>query len=364
MKRKRKNKDYFIYAAAIFLIAVAAVSLSTVQTFAEQSSSDYKIYKNPEMYKRDFRVIMKDAYRKLKNGMDDELTCPIPGLIKTCYVESGSTKASEGYVPQGLCSTGDYWLSTAYDGDRKGNSVIYVINKSTKKVISTLTLPNKYHVGGIAFDGKRIWLTGATSDKYEGDPFVQYIDYALFKTMIKDEVHEVTKDEISKRVYMNNKPSFLEYDDGKLWVGTYIGSEDSKKAYINGYTIVDDEKGVRLNTLMYTVITGIDSSAQGCDIDGDYLYVSSSYLGYAARVKSSYITKYNISPVKDGSASNLEVTDRVVSRVEVPKMNEEILVEDGMIMINFESGANEWWYAAVNTDRILAVKQKIWGKNK
>ena len=115
---------------------------------------------------------------------------------------------------------------------------------------------------------------------------------------------------------------------------------------------------------MYTVLTGIDSSAQGCDIEGDYLYVSSSYLGYAAGVKSSYITKYNISPVKDGSASNLDVKDRLVSRVEVPKMNEEILVEDGMIMINFESGANEWWYAAVNTDRILAVKQNIWGKNK
>ena len=361
--RKKKTRN-FIFAAAICFIALITLSLSTVQTYAEQSSFDYKIYKNPDLYKRDFRVIMKDAYKRLNRGMDDELTCPIPGLSETCYVKDGKIKKSDGYVPQGLCSTGEYWLSTAYDGDRKGNSVIYAIDTRSKKVVSTLTLPNKYHVGGIAFDGKRIWLTGATSDKYEGDPFVQYIDYEVFKNMITDEVHAVTKKEISKRVYMNNKPSFLECDDGKLWVGTYIGSEDSNKAYINGYTILDDEKGVRLNTLMYTVLTGIDSSAQGCDIEGDYLYVSSSYLGYAAGVKSSYITKYNISPVKDGSSNDLYVKDRVVSRVEVPKMNEEILVEDGKIMINFESGANEWWYAAVNTDRLLAVKQNIWGKNK
>ena len=361
---KRKNTIHLIYAAVLCFVALITISLCAVQTYAVQSSSDYKIYKNPDLYKRDLRVIMKDVSRRLSPGMDDELTCPIPGLRETCYIKDGKVNVSSGYVPQGLCSTGDYWLSTAYDGNREGNSVIYAYDTRKKKVVSTLTLPNKYHVGGIAFDGKRIWLTGATSDKYEGDPFVQYIDYDVFKTMLKDEVHEVTKKEISKRVFMNNKPSFLEYDDGKLWVGTYIGSEDSNKAYINGYTIIDDEKGVRLNTIMYTVLTGIDSSAQGCDIEGDYLYVSSSYLGYSAGVKSSYITKYNISPVKDGSSNNLHVEDRVVSRVEVPKMNEEILVEDGRIMINFESGADEWWYAAINTDRILAVKQNIWGKNK
>lgn len=361
---KRKNQRILKCIGAICFIALLAVSLNTAQTYAEQSSFDYKIYKNPEDYKYDLSVVMKDVSKKLTPGMDEKLTCPIPGLTETCYVKDGKTVKSDGYVPQGLCSTGEYWLTTAYDGDRKGNSVVYAVDKKTRKVVSTLTLPNKYHVGGIAFDGKRIWLTGATSDKYSGDPFVQYIDYGTFKDMIKDEVHAVSKNEMSGRVYMNNKPSFLECDDGKLWVGTYIGSEDSNKAYLNGYEIVDDEKGVRLNTLMYTVLTGIDSSAQGCDIEGDYLYVSSSYLGYAAGVKSSYITKYNIAPVKSGSSNNLYVKDRAVSRVEVPKMNEEILVEDDRIIMNFESGSNEWWYAAINTDRLLAVKQTIWGKNK
>ena len=45
-------------------------------------------------------------------------------------------------------------------------------------------------------------------------------------------------------------------------------------------------------------------------------------------------------------------------------MNEEILVEDGIIYINFESGANRWNNAVINTDRILAVNQSLWGKAK
>lgn len=355
---------HLIYSAAVCLCVLAAFSLSPVQSYAAQSSFDYKIYKTNDDYRDDLSWYMNRVSKKLSSNMDDEVTFPTPGLTETAYVdENGEVKTSDGYVPQGLCGTDEYWLSTAYDGNREGRSVVYAVDKKTRKLVSTLTLPNKYHVGGVAFDGKRIWLTGATSDSYKGDPFVQYIDYETFKTMIKDDVHAVTKGEISGRVFMNNKPSFLECDDGKLWVGTYIGSEDSNQAYMNGYDIVDDEKGVRLNTLMPTVLTGIDSSAQGCDIEGDYLYVSSSYMGYSASVKSSYITKYNIAPIKSGESNNLYVKDRVVSRVEVPKMNEEILVEDGHVLINFESGANEWWYAAMNTDRILAVKKTIWGKN-
>ena len=84
---------------------------------------------------------------------------------------------------------------------------------------------------------------------------------------------------------------------------------------------------------------------------------------YRTGVRSSFITKYDLRSSLD-SAGTYYVQGKEISRVEVPKMNEEILVEDGKVFINFESGANEWWYAAMNTDRILAVKEKIWGKSK
>ena len=347
----------------IFMLMLTSVSVTTAEVHAEQSSFEYKKYHEHSQYRQALERRMESVSKKLSSGMVDEKTYPIPGLIETCYVNRNNTGTSDEYIPQGLCSTGDYWLITAYDAKKKNRSVIYAVDARTAELVSTITVPNKYHVGGIAYDGKRIWLTGDTSDKYKGEPFVQYIDYEDFLRMADQPLYEIRSREMSGRVYINNKPSFLECDDGILWVGTYMGSKDTREAYINGYTIIEDDKGVRLNTLMYSVISGIDSSAQGCDIEGNDLYVSSSYKGSSSRVKSSFITRYNIAPLKEGTA-NLYVGERENSRVEVPKMNEEILVENGTIYINFEAGSKRWKNAVINTDRILAVKKSLWGKKK
>ena len=98
---------------------------------------------------------------------------------------------------------------TAYDAGKKYPSVIYAINPVNKKLVSTILLPNKYHVGGIAFDGERIWLTGDTSDRYKGRPFVQYIRYDDFLELTAGSVAEVTEDGMSENIYIKNKPSYL-----------------------------------------------------------------------------------------------------------------------------------------------------------
>ena len=327
----------------------------------QQSSFEYKKYSNNDRYRYALRNKMKSVFKVLGENVDDDMTLPIPGLVETCTKYKGKERTSDNFVPQGLCSTGKYILVTAYDAGKKNHSAIYVIDKDNQELVSTLTLPNSYHVGGIAFDGVNIWLTGDTSDKYKGNPFVQYITKENFNNMIEEPLHEIRKKEMSEFIYIKNKPSFLECDNGLLWVGTYIGRRDTKEAYMNGYRIMTDDSGnIKLNTMIYSVITGLDSSAQGADIFGKYLYVSSSYKGTAAGVKSSFITKYEISPVKDGKPV-LKVSEREVSRIEVPKMNEEILVDSQYIYINFESGSKAWKRAVINTDRILPVKRSLWG---
>jgi hypothetical protein len=299
---------------------------------------------------------MESVSKKLSSGMVDEKTYPIPGLIETCYVNRNNTGTSDEYIPQGLCSTGDYWLITAYDAKKKNRSIIYAVDARTAELVSTVTVPNKYHVGGIAYDGKRIWLTGDTSDKYKGEPFVQYIDYEDFLRMAGQSLYEIPSREMSEKIYINNKPSFLECEDGKLWVGTYIGTKGTKEGYAYGYTISDAEEGDLLNTTLFSVITAIDSSAQGMDIDGDYLYVSSSYKGNSPTIQSSFVTKYEISPIMAGNPY-LYVGDRELARIEVPKMNEEIFVKDDLIHINFESAAKRWLNPVIRTDRILAISK-------
>lgn len=323
-----------------------------------QSSFSYKKYATHSAYKGDLRWRMERVYEQIGAYMDDAKTIPIPGIVETCTVAGNEKIVSENYVPQGLCRVFKFWLVTAYDSDKENNSVIYVIDRDTNTLISTLTLPYRYHAGGIAFDGERIWLTGSTSDNYSGYPFLHYMEYETFHEIIKDPLHEITDDEISGKIYIRNKPSFLECENGVLWVGTYAGKKGSHEGYLYGYPVTGTGYS-KLNTVMYSVITGIDSSAQGADIYGNNLYVSSSYNGYIKAVKSSFVTMYDIKDVLNGK-SRMNVSNKEVRRIEVPKMNEEIIVEDGDVFINFESASNMWNNPVMKTDRILALRLNLW----
>jgi hypothetical protein len=355
-----------VITVLVLTVLTAAVpsGLTAAAVYADdapQSSFEYKKYPDPESYGKALKWKMNEVYRSFTGRIDDAKTIPIPGLIETCIEVDGESMSSDQYVPQGLCMAGDYMLITAYDVRKKLNSVIYAVDTKEEKLVSTLTLPNKYHAGGIAFDGENIWMTGDTSDKYKGRPFVQYMTYETFLQHTEDPVSEVTESELSRRIYIKNKPSFLECDSGKLWVGTYAGRKNTSEAYINGYEITGEPGNRSLNTIMYSLIAGIDSSAQGADIENGYLYVSSSYKATSAGVKSSFITKYDLRSGLD-SAGTYYVQGKEISRVEVPKMNEEIIVDGSTVHINFESGAAHWKRALINTDRILAVDEGLWGR--
>lgn len=360
IKRNMLSNLIIIIILALFTTAMPAFSPHGV-SFAgdEQSSFEYKTFTQPSQYLNELKKKMNNVYKAIGERVDDARTIPIPGLVSTVILEDGKSSESSEFVPQGLCRAGDYMLITAYDVKKKHNTVIYAVDMKSYELVSTLTLPNKYHAGGIAFDGEVIWMTGDTSDKYKGEPFVQYMTYEVFQKLIKKPVNEVSKDDISGFIYIKNKPSFLECDNGTLWVGTYKGRKGTPEGYLNGYKIVGKPENRKLNTMMYSIIAGIDASAQGADIDGDYLYVSSSYSGAIKSVKSSFITKYNIKDVSDG-ITNFYAENHEISRIEVPKMNEEILVDGSTIHINFESGATHWKSAVVNTDRILAVRKSLW----
>ena len=356
---KKKTVTHLIL---VFMLVVLTSASAPYIAFCEgpESSFEYKYYKDPEMYGRVLKRTMSDVYDSFSGKTFDEKTIPIPGLIKTCIEMGGVSSSSNQYIPQGMCRAGDYLLVTAYDARKKHNSVIYVVDMDGMRLVSTLTMPNRFHAGGITCDGENIWMTGETSDKYKGNPFVQYMTYETFLNHLDETVSEVEESELSRYIYIKNKPSFLEYDSGKLWVGTYSGRKSTAESYMYGYDIIGEPGNRRLNTIMYSIIAGIDSSAQGADIVGDYLYVSSSYKS-ASRMKTSFITKYNLRRSKTDTGDYL-VEGHEMKRVEVPKMNEEILVEGSTVYINFESGASYWKYALINTDRVLAVDLSLWGR--
>ena len=327
-----------------------------------ESSFDYKFFGTPSAYKSHLSKKLSRVYKKIKNGIQSDSEFPIPGLATTYTRVIGDVKSSGSFVPQGICKAGEYILVTAYESKKKpANSVIYVVSEDGSCLYSTITLPHTFHVGGIAFDGSFVWITGNTSDSYlkNGAPFVQYFSYDTLQKKACKTLAKLSWSEMSPQIYIRNKPSFLECDAGKLWVGTYITNDGSDKAYMFGYPIRDGSGRNKLNTDVYAKIYGLPSSAQGADINGDFLYLSSSYKGKDKAAKSSHIKKYNIAAVKNNTGS-MDVRGKALSSVEVPKMNEEILIKDSKIFIVFESASEEWKSAVVNTDRVLPISVSLW----
>ncbi len=92
----------------------------------------------------------------------------IPGLVSTKSYNFANKKydISDSMTPQGLAVVNKYILITAYDGEHKHASVIYVLNKKTGKYLKTIQVKGRSHLGGIAYDpvAKNIWVTESIGD--------------------------------------------------------------------------------------------------------------------------------------------------------------------------------------------------------
>ena len=116
-----------------------------------------------------YKVIERDVEnsKKYKKTMLDYLVdsnthYTIPGIYytnvlgKTCYT----------MIPQGICRLDNYTLISAYDYEEEFKSVIYVVDRSGK-LQATLVYNKKCHMGGIAFDGKYVWIAEGGKGKYK-----------------------------------------------------------------------------------------------------------------------------------------------------------------------------------------------------
>lgn len=383
MKRLYKHT-----CTALSVLCIAALVKAPVPVFADSTAADpktsytYKLFNTEEEYETELETKMGRVYDVLQGHIQQKNVCPIPGLVETVYHEEADLKDSIYYIPQGICRTDDFIIVTAYHNGKVGLSemesnkgwkgIIYVIDGNTHEYLTTLALPQTYHNGGIAYDGERVWFCGNTSDSYlkDGDPFVQCMDYSRLKEIVAGILADgdrqdgcIAEEDFSDKITINNKPSFLECTDGFLWVGTYVNNNpDDNVGYAVGYPIMEENGTAKLDKLHVKRINGIPSSAQGMDIDGNDLYVSSSGHGGENYMKSSFISRFDItSLMKD--VDLLDLQGQSISRVEVPKMNEEILVDEDAIYLVFEAAGEQFLHNlpdGMKTDRLLPLDKTLW----
>ena len=152
---------------------------SRTETNTDSLYSESRFEKTLKKFKRlDLMVRLgpvKDA--KTFNYTPDEFNVKyssqpiVPGLkaTKTPNAETGEVEVCTTMTPQGVTVAGDYLLTTAYDHDGFHNSVMYIQDLKTGKLLNTVVLNGRPHVGGLTYDAKNdnIWICGRRNNAAE-----------------------------------------------------------------------------------------------------------------------------------------------------------------------------------------------------
>ncbi len=296
------------------------------------TSTKAKYFEGKTEFMESTAYTMIDSF---KNSVNYSKSYIIPGLIET----NVGGFISSNMCPQGVCFAKNYLLVTAYDLKDEEMSVVYVLDKNTKELLSTLILPTKAHVGGICFDGTYLWLT--TGSKASAIKMSD-VNYAVKagRSYYHVDFFEVCKLGISA--------SYIAYYDDKLWVGTY---DELKSTFMYSYEIDDLDTSIELSKVdtlkMPTRVQGISFTEDGYLILSRSCQLYQGLRGYMRRIDVYQPDLAN----EDGETISL---GPVINYIYTPSMNEGIALRGSYLYVLFESGA--FPNASYKMDRICAIK--------
>jgi hypothetical protein len=291
----------------------------------------------PKYYADQAAFEASSAYQSLeffRNHVDYSRSIVIPGLISTNINGFTSTKM----CPQGITFAEDYLLLTAYDMASEENSVIYIMDKTTGSLLTTLALPVKAHAGGIGYDGSYVWV--AVGTKVSAIPFEE-ITAAVNSGKDSVNVAFVATCELGITA------SYLTYYNDLLWVGSY---DELKTTKLHSYNISDEDGELSLDQadtiIMPTRVQGIAFTEDG------YLILSRScqlYQGLRGYIRQLDIYQPDLTVTTEEGDIPL---GELIRTVEMPSMNEEIAIDGDYLYVNFESAA--FANASFIMDRVCA----------
>lgn len=300
---------------------------------AERTSSRAKNYRNWALFKKSAAYKKYTTFRK---NLVAGRTYVIPGIVTTNVRGFNSTSM----CPQAITIAKKYMLMSAYDRAGEENSVIYVMDKKTRKYITTIVLPNKPHAGGLAFDGKNVWVSNGKK--------VGAISYSVIDAAAKARVSykEVSYTAICPIL---TQASFMTYYDGKLWVGEY---NEASSQNVYAYKTVVSAGAISLKSVNRMPVP---SKTQGMEFlkDGTMILSRSAQVYTWAKTYLSRLEVYKPSkPTKTGYIRR----NRVVSRKAMPPMAEGVVTEGNYTYLVFESAV--FGGSQYPVDRICGFKTK------
>ncbi len=269
------------------------------------------------------RVLDSKGYAFPKFGSKVTSLIPYPGMENTNVY--GNTCID--MTPQGIEIYGGYIFLTAYCFEEIHNSVIYVMDASTKKYITTLVIEEQIHAGGITYANGYLWVCtdGYSINYYKYSEVVNFINYAKQNSNVKSmSLRYITHGKLKLNDKNKNESSFCTTYKGNLCIGTFSETEASKIAF---YSPVISSTGVLSATVIYTTFPKKVQGAVFQVVNGKtYLMLSTSY----GRNNNSDLYVYESTSTSDSS---------FVLKKEfiLPPMVEEAAIYGSNIYFVFES---------------------------
>lgn len=332
-----QKKIYYIKMEALrdykgdTLITDSVVLFATTQK-AVATSTAAKYYSTKAKFKKSPAYM---DYKAFKKNVLYNRSYVLPGMKITNNGGFNSTNM----VPQSVAFAGSYMLISAYDKAGEQESVIYIMDKSTRKYMTSLILPHRGHVGGMAYDGKNLWITYGKN--------LQCIKYSVIQDAVKSggaykEIYTFTT-----QAAMPDTASFVTYYKKRIWVGTY---HQSSKKYMYGYSISNKSA---TPVLKKTNKMLLPNRTQGIAVaSSGKLLISRSC--QTRKGKSGFLCQLDIyKPTWKLTAASVK-KNKKKKTVQMPPMNEGIALSGAYTYIVFESPAFSDCIAPV--DRVTAFK--------
>lgn len=150
----------------------------------------------------------------------------------TTFMTASSGNTSYTMVPQGICFAKNYVLFTGYDSDNQRSSVVWIKDVKSDRLVATLELPDKQHVGGICYDGTNIWIPIESN-------YVRYIRFSDVETQISKgySVFNLTIADDTKKAACVS----ISINNGKIKTGT--NRDAATVCFFDGYLYLAEFNG-------------------------------------------------------------------------------------------------------------------------
>lgn len=239
--------------------------------------------------------------------------------------------------PQGICMTEEFVFVTSYSDNKDVLGECMVFDRMTGELLVTLGMDKNSHLGGIAFDGKNIWVCNSSKMA------IERLSYSFIRHAVSNNKGSFVNVTNMVEIYtVSNIPSSIAFYNGSLYVATHTKWSNSKMISY----VYDEFRNVLGKEFVYK----IPSKVQGIAFD-EYggIFLSTSY----GRKNSSYIKKYASIYVMTRDVEDYLFT------IEMPPCSEGIALFETKLYILFESAGKKYLEGTDGNGKSTAPLDKI-----